>query len=58
MASGGGADTGFAPAAGLTDWRLPGQGTIDLVEVGFTTLTNTHTISAGTLSLFSWNELS
>ena len=27
------------------------------MEVGFTTLTNTYTISAGTLSLFSWNEL-
>ena len=56
VASGGGTDTGFAPAPtyGLA---LAGQGNIELVGVGFTTLTNTHTISAGTLSLYAWNEL-
>jgi len=34
-----------------------GQGTIELLGIAFTTLTNTHTISAGTLALFYWNEL-
>jgi hypothetical protein len=57
VASGGGIDTGSAPAP-IYGLALPGQGNIELVEVGFTTLTNTHTISAGTLSLFGWNELS
>ena len=56
IASGGGVDTGFAPAP-VFALALPGQGNIELTEVGFTTLTNTYTISAGTLSLYSWNEL-
>jgi len=34
-----------------------GQGTIELLGIGFSTLTNTHTISAGTLTLFYWDEL-
>jgi hypothetical protein len=34
-----------------------GQGTIELLGIAFATLTNTHTISAGTLALFYWNEL-
>ena len=42
------------PVFGL---NLAGQGTIDLVGISFTDLTNTHTISAGTLTLFYWNEL-
>ena len=57
IASGGGTDSGTPPAP-LFGLNLPGQGAIDLVSVGFTSLTNTHTISAGTLSLFSWSELS
>jgi hypothetical protein len=56
IASGGGVDTG-APPQPVFGLNLPGQGAIDLVSVGFMTLTNTHTIMAGTLSLFSWNEL-
>ncbi len=48
-------DTPPLPVFGL---NLAGQGTIQLVGVGFTDLTNTHTVMAGTLSLFSWNELS
>lgn len=34
-----------------------GQGTIELRNVTFATLTNTHSISAGTLTMFFWNEL-
>jgi hypothetical protein len=56
IASGGGIDTGTPPLP-VFGLNLPGQGAIDLVSVGFTTLVNTHTIIAGTLSLFSWNEL-
>jgi hypothetical protein len=56
IASGGGIDTGTPPQP-VFGLNLPGQGTIDLVSVGFTTLVNTVTIVAGTLSLFSWNEL-
>ncbi len=56
VASGGGADTGTAPAP-VFGLAVAGQGNVELVGVGFTTLTNTHTISAGTLSLFAWNEL-
>ncbi len=47
-------DVPTQPVFGL---NLAGQGTLELVEVGFTDLTNTHTILVGTLSLFSWNEL-
>jgi hypothetical protein len=48
-------DTPPAPVFGLNPG---GQGTIELLGVGFTTLVNTHTISAGTLALFYWDELS
>jgi hypothetical protein len=34
-----------------------GQGGIELLGIGFTSLTNTRTISAGTLVLAYWNEL-
>jgi Putative phage tail protein len=54
--SGGGVDSGTPPQP-VFGLNLPGQGAINLVSVGFTTLVNTHTIMAGTLSLFSWNEL-
>lgn len=55
-ASGGGVDTDTPPSPtfGLS---LPGQGAIELAGIGFSNLANTHTISAGTLSLFYWNEL-
>ena len=42
------------PTFGL---NLGGQGTVDLVGVGFTSLDNTMTISAGTLTLAFWDEL-
>jgi len=55
--SGGGVDldTPPQPVFGL---NLAGQGTVELVGVGFTTLENTHAIEAGTLGLFHWDELS
>jgi hypothetical protein len=34
-----------------------GQGAIELLGIGFTSLTNTRTISAGTLTLCYWSEL-
>lgn len=43
-----------APTFGLS---LPGQGSLELAAIGFTDLSNTHTISAGTLTLFYWDEL-
>ena len=48
------ADTPPLPVFGL---NLAGQGTIELTAIGFTTFDNTHTISAGTLSLFYWHEI-
>jgi hypothetical protein len=55
-AEGGGldSDTPPAPVFGLS---LPGQGAIELAGIGFSDLSNTHTISAGTLALFYWDEL-
>ncbi len=49
-------DSGDAagPVFGLD---LVGQGTVDLVGIGFSSFTNTHTITAGTLVLNYWNEL-
>ena len=54
--SSGGTDTDVPPQP-VFGLNLAGQGTIELVDVGFTLLTNTHTITAGTLSLFYWDEL-
>ncbi len=34
-----------------------GQGTVELVSVGFTDLANTRNVQAGTLTLHYWNEL-
>ena len=48
------ADIPGQPTFGL---YLGGQGTADLVGVGFTSLDNTMTISAGTLTLAFWDEL-
>jgi hypothetical protein len=53
---GGGGDTGLPPAP-VFGIDLVGQGTVDLVGIGFSSFTNTHTISAGTLILYYWNEL-
>jgi len=54
--SGGGVDldTPPQPVFGLNP---TGQGTVELLGIGFTTLANTNGIEAGTLSLFSWDEL-
>ncbi len=54
--SGGGVDADV-PAMPVFGLNLAGQGAIELVGISFTDLTNTHTISAGTLTLFYWNEL-
>ncbi len=48
-------DTPPVPVFGL---NAAGQGNIELLGIGFTSFDNTHTILAGTLSLFSWDELS
>jgi len=55
--SGGGVDldTPPQPTFGLNP---AGQGTVELLGIGFTTLANTSTIEAGTLGLFYWDELS
>jgi len=55
-AAGGGVDANVPPAP-VFGLQLGGQGTVELIAVSFTDLTNTHTISAGTLTLFYWNEL-
>jgi hypothetical protein len=52
----GGVDAGTPPTP-VFGLNPAGQGTIELLGIGFTTLVNTHTIYAGTLTLFSWNEL-
>ena len=49
-ASGGGVDSDV-PAAPVFGLSLAGQGTVDLIGLSFTDLTNTHTIVAGTLTL-------
>ncbi len=54
--AGGGVDSGLPPPP-VFGLDLVGQGTVDLVGIGFSTFTNTHTISAGTLVLNYWNEL-
>ncbi len=53
---GGAADSGVpaGPAFGL--WA-PGDGSVEVSGVGFTDLTNTRNIAAGTLTLYYWNEL-
>jgi hypothetical protein len=54
--AGGGVDSGVPPAP-VFGLNLVGQGTVDLVAIGFSSFANTHTISAGTLYLNYWNEL-
>jgi hypothetical protein len=48
------ADFPPAPTYGLD---APGDGTVEIAGIGFSTLTNTRTISAGTLTLWYWDEL-
>ncbi len=52
----GGLDSGTPPTP-VFGLNPAGQGTIELLGIGFTTLVNTHTIYVGTLTLYSWNEL-
>ncbi len=54
--SGGGVDTDTPPQPSFA-LNLTGQGTVDMMGITFTTLTNTETIEAGTLGLFYWDEL-
>jgi hypothetical protein len=54
--AGGGVDSGLPPTP-VFGLDLTGQGTVDLVGIGFSSFVNTHTISAGTLLLYYWNEL-
>ncbi len=55
--SGGGVD-GDTPPQPVFGLNPAGQGTVELLGVGFETLANTNTIEAGTLGLFYWDELS
>lgn len=53
---------GQAPDAGLPSLpsfslSAPGGGELLLYQVGFQDLTNTNSVSSGTLQIFSWNEL-
>lgn len=49
-------DTDVSPAP-LFGLNAPGDGTVEVAGIGLATLTNTRTISAGTLTLWYWNEL-
>jgi len=51
---GGDLDVPGIPTFGL---NVTGQGTVDITGVGFTSLQNTTSISAGTLTLTYWDEL-
>ena len=53
---GSGTDSGIPPLP-VFALSAGGQGTVELEGVSFTTLVNTNSISAGSLTLFSWNEL-
>jgi len=55
-AGSGGTDSGAPPLPSF-ELNPGGQGTIELFNVTFPTLSNTHTISAGTLTMFYWDEL-
>ncbi|HLH00335.1 MAG TPA: phage tail protein [Bryobacteraceae bacterium] len=48
-------DVSGTPMFGLS---APGQGTVEIGGIGFTSLENTRTITAGTLTLAYWDELS
>jgi hypothetical protein len=52
--------TGDSDVSGIPTFGLnvAGQGTVDITGVGFTSLANTNSIGAGTLTLAFWDELS
>ena len=49
-------DGGIPPLPSFT-LTAGGQGTVSLTDITFGTLVNTHTISAGSLTMFYWDEL-
>lgn len=50
------ADAGI-PAIPQFSLAAPGGGELTISQVGFSDLTNTSSVTSGTLQLFSWNEL-
>jgi hypothetical protein len=50
-------DTGVAPKPAFGGHLLNGGGGVEITGVSFTDLTNTRTITSGTLTLYYWNEL-
>ncbi len=54
-----GAGQADAGIAGIPSFTLtaPGAGALLLSQVGFTDLTNTSSVTSGTLQLYAWNEL-
>jgi len=54
-----GGEVSDAGLPGTPEFSLsaPGGGELALTQVGFDDLTNTSSVSSGTLQLFSWNEL-
>jgi hypothetical protein len=57
MQLGGGANDFGLPATPYCSLATPGAGDLTIFGVGFNELTNTETITSGTLQIFSWNEL-
>jgi hypothetical protein len=55
---GGAAGDKDVPEAPIFGLNSPGQGTCEVSGIGFHNLENTRTISAGSLTLHYWNELS
>ncbi len=53
---GGNADVGIAGIPNFT-FTAPGGGALTLFQVGFNELTNTSSVTSGTLQLYAWNEL-
>lgn len=56
--AGEGGGDGEVPPMPVFGLNLAGQGTVELLGIGFADFTNTQTIYAGTLTLFFWDELS
>ncbi len=57
IGSSGGVDLDSPPAP-IYGLDATGDGSLEMAGVGFTSFANTHTISAGVLDLFWWDELS
>ena len=52
----GGGDADIPPAPGF-GFAPMGEGSVELVGVGFEDLTNTRSVTAGTLTVLYWDEL-